>query len=304
MQEYEEISLRDLILLLLKGWKLIATTTIVVMAIAIGVFFTLNSTTYSASTQVKLAFKPDFTSKFGPYTLPQTKAEDFVALLKDDAFIDNLSTLTEYSSDQLNSILTLTPINTTDFTINVTGSSAEEPVIIISALEGSAEKYINYVVSKKMFITFETSYNAKLVGLEKLDSDKQKMLTYFETELKSTTPLLNNNVVNPVFSSLSAHLVQVKASLAEIDFSAIETKEYLNEIENNLDNLKTFDDFKMNNYNFDSPKIELSFNEIIQNESLRFNAKTLFPVSLILGIMLGVFIVFFKNYWINSSKLK
>ena len=304
MQEYEEISLRDLILLLLKGWKLIATTTIVVMAITIGVFFTLNSTTYSASTQVKLAFKPDFTSKFGPYTLPQTKAEDFVALLIEDAFIDNLSTLTEYSSDQLNSILTLTPINTTDFTINVTGSSAEEPVIIISALEGSAEKYINYVVSKKMFITFETSYNAKLVGLEKLDSDKQKMLTYFETELKSTTPLLNNNVVNPVFSSLSAHLVQVKASLAEIDFSAIETKEYLNEIENNLDNLKTFDDFKMNNYSFDSPKIELSFNEIIQNESLRFNAKTLFPVSLILGIMLGVFIVFFKNYWINSSNLK
>ena len=304
MQEYEEISLRDLILLLLKGWKLIATTTIVVMAITIGVFFTLNSTTYSASTQVKLAFKPDFTSKFGPYTLPQTKAEDFVALLKEDAFIDNLSTLTEYSSDQLNSILTLTPINTTDFTINVTGSSAEEPAIIISALEGSAEKYINYVVSKKMFITFETSYNAKLVGLEKLDSDKQKMLTYFETELKSTTPLLNNNVVNPVFSSLSAHLVQVKASLAEIDFSAIETKEYLNEIENNLDNLKTFDDFKMNNYSFDSPKIELSFNEIIQNESLRFNAKTLFPVSLILGIMLGVFIVFFKNYWINSSNLK
>ena len=304
MQEYEEISLRDLILLLLKGWKLIATTTIVVMAITIGVFFTLNSTTYSASTQVKLAFKPDFTSKFGPYTLPQTKAEDFVALLKEDVFIDNLSTLTEYSSDQLNSILTLTPINTTDFTINVTGSSAEEPVIIISALEGSAEKYINYVVSKKMFITFETSYNAKLVGLEKLDSDKQKMLTYFETELKSTTPLLNNNVVNPVFSSLSAHLVQVKASLAEIDFSAIETKEYLNEIENNLDNLKTFDDFKMNNYSFDSPKIELSFNEIIQNESLRFNAKTLFPVSLILGIMLGVFIVFFKNYWINSSNLK
>lgn len=301
MQEYEEISLRDLILLLLKGWKLIATTTIVVMAITIGVFFTLNSTTYSASTQVKLAFKPDFTSKFGQYTLPQTKAEDFVASLKDEAFIDFLSTLSEYNSNQLKSVLTFTPTNTTDFTINVTGSSAEEPVVIISAVKESAEKYINYVVSKKMFTTFGTSYNAKLVGLEKLDSDKRKMLTYFETELKSTTPLLNNNVVNPVFSSLSAHLVQVKASLAEIDFSAIETKEYLNEIENNLDNLKTFDDFKMNNYNFDSPKIELSFKEIIQNESLRFNAKTLFPVSLILGVMLGVFIVFFKNYWVGSG---
>lgn len=304
MQEYEEISLRDLILLLLKGWKLIATTTIVVMAIAIGVFFTLNSTTYSASTQVKLAFKPDFTSKFGPYTLPQTKAEDFVASLKDEAFIDYLSTLTEYSSDQLNSILTLTPINTTDFTINVTGSSAEEPVIIISALEGSAEKYINYVVAKKMFTTFETSYRARQVGLEKSKIDKQKMFTYFETELKSTTPLLNNNVINPVFSSLSANLVQVKATLAEIDFSIIETSDYLNEIENNLDNLISFDNFEAENLNFVSSKVEVSFKDINQNETQRFNATTLFPVSLILGIMLGVFIVFIKNYWINSSKLK
>ena len=304
MQEYEEISLRDLILLLLKGWKLIATTTIVVMAIAIGVFFTLNSTTYSASTQVKLAFKPDFTSKFGPYTLPQTKAEDFVALLKEDAFIDNLSTLTEYSSDQLNSFLTLTPINTTDFTINVTGSSAEEPVIIMTAVKGSAEKYINYVVAKKMFTTFETSYRARQVGLEKSKIDKQKMFTYFETELKSTTPLLNNNVINPVFSSLSANLVQVKATLAEIDFSIIETSDYLNEIENNLDNLKSFDNFEVENLNLVSSKVEFSFKDINQIETQRFNATTLFPVSLILGIMLGVFIVFFKNYWINSSNLK
>ena len=304
MQEYEEISLRDLILLLLKGWKLIAATTIVVIAIAIGVFFALNSTTYTASTQVKLTFKPDYTSKFGPYTLPQTKAEDFVALLKEDAFIDNLSTLTEYSSDQLNSFLTLTPINTTDFTINVTGSSAEEPVIIISAVEGSAEKYINYVVAKKMLTTFETSYRARQVGLEKSKIDKQKMFTYFETELKSTTPLLNNNVINPVFSSLSANLVQVKATLAEIDFSIIETSDYLNEIENNLDNLKSFDNFEVENLNLVSSKVEFSFKDINQIETQRFNATTLFPVSLILGIMLGVFIVFFKNYWINSSNLK
>lgn len=304
MQEFEEISLHDLILLLLKGWKLIATTTIVVMAIAIGVFFTLNSTTYSASTQVKLAFKPDFTSKFGQYTLPQTKAEDFVALLKEDAFIDNLSTLTEYSSDQLNSFLTLTPINTTDFTINVIGSSAEEPVIIMTAVKGSAEKYINYVVAKKMFTTFETSYRARQVGLEKSKIDKQKMFTYFETELKSTTPLLNNNVINPVFSSLSANLVQVKATLAEIDYSIIETSDYLNEIENNLDNLKSFDNFEAENLNLVSSKVEFSFKDINQNETQRFNATTLFPVSLILGIMLGVFIVFFKNYWINSSNLK
>ena len=304
MQEYVEISLRDLILLLLKGWKLIATNTIVVMAIATGVYFTMNSTTYTASSQVKLTFKSDYTSKFGPYNLPQTKAEDFITLLKEEAFIDILSTMSEYNSDQLKSVLTFTPINTTDFTISVNGSSAEEPVAIMSAVKESAEKYINYVVSKKMFTTFETSYNVKLVGLEKSNSDKQKMFTYFETELKSTIPLLNNNVVNPVFSSLSAHLVQVKASLAEIDFSVIETKEYLNDIENNLDNLKSFDDFKMTNHNFDSPKIDLSFKENVQNESLRFNAKTLFPVSLILGVMLGVFIVFFKNYWTNSGALK
>jgi len=304
MQEYEEISLRDLILILLKGWKLIVATTIVVLTIAFGFFLTLNTTTYTASTQVKLMFKPDYPSKFGTYALPQTKTEDFLTLLKDEIFIESLSTTLRLDSDQLKTVLTFTPINTIDFTIKVIGATSEDTNVLINTVVDSAEDYINYVVSKKMFTSFDTSYNTKLIELEKSKTDKQRLNTYFETELKSITPLLNNNVINPVFSSLSANLVQVKANLAEIDFSIEETKDYLNEIENSLNSLKSFDIFKIENLSFDSQMIELSFTDINQSEIQRFNAKTLFPISLVLGVMLGVFIVFFKNYLTNSSNLK
>ncbi|HCT63608.1 MAG TPA: hypothetical protein DIC19_05860 [Erysipelotrichaceae bacterium] len=301
MQEYEEISLRDLILILLKGWKLIVATTIVVLTIAFGVFLTLNTTTYTASTQAKLMFRPDYPSKFGTYALPQSKAEDFLILLKDETFLESLSTTLKIDSNQLETVLAFTPINTTDFTIKAIGATSEDTSELINTVVDSAEDYINYVVSKKMFTSFDTSYNTKLIEMEKSKTDKQRMFTYFETELKSITPLLNNNVINPVFSSLSANLVQVKANLAEIDFSILESKDYLNEIQTTLDNLKSFDSFKLANHNLETPKIELTFNNINKNETKRFNAMTLFPVSLVLGVMLGAFIVFFKNYWSSST---
>lgn len=301
MQEYEEISLRDLILVLLRGWKIIIATTVVILVISIGVFFTMNSTTYTVSTQARLTFNPEYISKFGPYALPQTKAEDFIMLLKEDTFIDHLSDLTEIDQDKLKAIFILTPINIFDFTINVTSGNTEELKVVMNALKNSSKDYINYSVSKKMFTTFDTSYITKLDVIERATSDKQRMLSYFENELLNTNPLLNNNVVNPVFSSLSSHLVQTKATIAELDFTTKEIKDFKLETEKNIKYLSSFENYIKNRSIIESPQIELDFNDNIQSESQRFSARTFFPVSIILGVMLGVFIVFFKNYWTNSA---
>lgn len=301
MQDYEEISLRDLILLLVKGWKLIVSTTLIVLGIAILVFFMTNSTTFTTSTLTELTFKPEFTSKYGQYTLPQSKAEDFIGILKDESFMEYLSATTEIDNNRINTILTFTPINTNEFSISISSENDDEAMIIMRTLEEHSEDYINFIVSEKMFSTFETSLKTKLIGMEKNRFDKQKMITYFEAELVKTNPLLNNNLINPVFSSLSSHLVQAKATIAELDFSMLENKEFSTEIKDILEKLATFEDYLRVDQKLDTPHVKLDFKDAKQSESQRFSAKTLFPVSLILGIMLGIFVVFFKNYWTSSS---
>ena len=304
MQEFEEISLRDLILLLLRGWKLIVATTLVSLVIAIGVFFTLNVTTYTATSQVRLTFSPDYNSKYGSYTMPWSKVEDFINLLKEDTFIDRLSSVSELDSNQLKTSLNYIPVNTNDFTMSVSGPISNEASEIANRAKESVEiyqDYVSFIVSRHMFSTFDSSFRSKLVDLQESKTDKQKMLTYFETELNNTTPLLNNNVVNPVFSNLSANFVQMKTSIAEIDFLIDEINEHLKEVENNLNNLSSIESFITNKPNIDGPRVSFVFSDISLTKTQRYNAKSLFPISTILGAMLGVFLVFFKNYWTNSS---
>ena len=191
--------------------------------------------------------------------------------------------------------------NTHEFSISISSENDDEAMIIMRTLEEHSENYINFIVSEKMFSTFETSFKTKLIGMEKNRFDKQKMITYFEAELVKTNPLLNNNLINPVFSSLSSHLVQAKATIAELDFSMVENKELSTEIKDTLEKLATFEEYLKVDQKLDTPHVKLDFKDAKQSESQRFSATTLFPVSLILGIMLGIFVVFFKNYWTSPS---
>ena len=305
MQEYEEISLRDLILLLIKGWKQIASATLVSLIIAVGVFFTLNVTTYTASSQVGLDFSPEYSSKFGPSTLPWTKSEDFINLLKDDTFINHLSSVSKIDSNQLKVSLNYIPVDTYNFTLSVSGPISDEAFQIMKIAKESVElyqDYVNFLLSRHMLSTFDYSFRTKLVGIQESKADKQKMLTYYEAELSNTTPLINNNVVNPIFSNLSANLVQMKASITEINFSIDEINDNLQEIDDYLFIASSFESFRVNKSSIDGPRVSFVFSDINITKSQKLSAKSLFPVSIILGVMLGVFIVFFKNYWSNSTK--
>lgn len=302
MNEYEEISLKDLILIILKGWKMILLSIFITLGIAVIVFFTNNSQTLNSSAQNKIIFKSEYTTEFGQYTLPYANADAFIILLKEDAFYELISSKSNISVDKLKTLITFSSLNSTDYSLNVSADDSIDIKLLTEQISENTSDYLNYAISNKALDSFENSHKLRKTNLENSKIDKLMMTTYFEDQLKNTNILINNYTVNPMYSIIASNLIALKASLAEIDFAIVKTDKYLTDIKTYLESYTSLSIYQKSTNKFDEIKIQTKHFKPNYTETSKYNYKTLFPISIILGVMIGIFIVFFKNYWMGNSK--
>lgn len=285
---YEEISLKELILLLLKGWKTVLISTVLVMFIAVGIFFTANPVTKTLQSDVSVLYQLNYITSYGVYSSNLNKTEDVIALIKDDFYQEVIeASKLEVSMDELKGMMSITVESDNSFTVSYTGQDEAELKLIQDTVSKSLTSYLTEVLQKDA----TEFYNKKII--ETLQNSSQEMsknndlVALFETQLQDIPMTLSATIINPSYSSIAYKIQELKNANLVLGYTfdkALQQQEELgkNQTDESLSFIGIYTEFTNN------PSIV---------STRQFSAKTLFPISFVLGGMIGVFLVLFMNYW-------
>lgn len=124
----------------------------------------------------------------------------------------------------------------------------------------------------------------------------QGILERFSEKISQTESLLNTANINPAYEVILREITSLELSqlrsLENIetlkgDYDALETYRYAN-----------YDEYKNSSNLFDQVSVDLTVNsDIIVTPVNRFNPPMMIAISGMMGLMLGIFIVYFIQYW-------
>lgn len=203
---------------------------------------------------------------------------------------------------EVDSSITLTASDINEYKLSVSNKDENKLYELYNSIKKYSKYFIDYKLADKFIDQNELVYNLKSKTLEKQLSDKMQILQYLENELSKTQKLINSNVVNPEYSTLSSQFVQSKRDIAEINFAIKEIEINIPKIKAYKSNNDTFEKYLLSSQQLFINNLVIIYSNEINSTLYRFNSKTLFPVSILTGSSIGVFIIFFKNYWQNNKK--
>ena len=292
MQE-NEISLKELILLLFKGWKWIIVTTSLFLVLGILVLATLNTSTYQVNINGSIVKSDNYDTVFGVYPAYTYKTIDLLNLVKSNEYL-------EIIAEEENSFTITTSLNDTgDFTITLNSNESVILNKVSASIIENFQDYVNYNLQDKVIEYFIETYQISLERNESTIDNNIKLIETLTNKLNSIDRLIAVDVINPEYHIFSSQR-------ASIEFETIRLQ---NEVGRLTENIKLIETFQTNNYSsylkmsdhFDGVEATVNFNSSNPVQELRrFNPLTLLPISVILGGMLGVFIVIFLHYWTNN----
>lgn len=303
MNELEEISFYELFIMMSKGWKTILITTFIAFVFSIGLYIFFNQPTFELQTKSSISFNQNQYTDLGEYTYPYTKSEDFIKLLKDEDYIAFLTTKTNLEKSVILNSISYTVKDFNNFVIKVSNSNIETVNIILKVLKENNENYLNYYLSKEALVNLSLSKSLRLKSLNKNLIDVNKIISYLESKLDETRLYLGSNI-NPEYSSLLNVLEIRKTIRKELEYSISDIEESIKIIDAFNNQTLTFQDYIGLDSKLLISELELKYDEEQSQDIFRFNAKVLFPIACLFGIMLGIFIVIFERYWTSSSQKK
>lgn len=303
MNELEEISFYELFIMMSKGWKTILITTFIAFVFSIGLYIFFNQPTFELQTKSSISFNQNQYTDLGEYTYPYTKSEDFIKLLKDEDYIAFLTTKTNLEKSVILNSISYTVKDFNNFVIKVSNSNIETVNIILKVLKENNENYLNYYLSKEALVNLSLSKSLRLKSLNKNLIDVNKIISYLESKLDETRLYLGSNI-NPEYSSLLNVLEVRKTIRKELEYSISDIEESIKIIDAFNNQTLTFQDYIGLDSKLLISELELKYDEEQSQDIFRFNAKVLFPIACLFGIMLGIFIVIFERYWTSSSQKK
>jgi hypothetical protein len=299
MNDMEEISLFELLNLILKGWKVVLTTLLVLLTTSVSIYLFFNARSYVAQSTNKIILQEQET-EFGIYKSQDLGIKDFVLILERKDFKDFVYKKLDINIDEISDSINLSILNNFEYAFTVTSNNEEHTKLIFKTFLDYSESYINFIANDNAIKQFEINQNFKLSSLDQQLKDKLRILEYLETEINQTEKFLGNNI-HPVYASLVNQLTQIKKEIIELNFLIDDLNINISRLLDYSSEIITFDDYIASNL-FNISIVSIDSINPTKVEVYRFNHRTLFPISAILGIMLGVFIVFFNRYWLINSK--
>lgn len=292
MQE-NEISLKELILILLKGWKWIVGTTVVSMLISLLILVSMNTTTYQLNLTGTIIKADNYDTAFGVYPAYMVKNVDLINLVKSREYLKIIT------------------IEGKPFTITPTLSDAGEITISLNSYDPSFlteastsilenfENYVNYTLQNKAIEYFMDIHQISLDRTVVTVENNTKLIETLTQKLNSIDRLIAPDIINPEFNVFSSQRASIEFETIRLQYEIERNKTNLVQLEKLIS--KDFDAYKVQKEQLDVIKASINFDSSNNVQELnRFNPLTLLPISIILGGMLGVFIVFFLHYWKNN----
>lgn len=325
-QMEEEITLREIILILLKH-KILIISLAVIIGLCAGVYSKLMVTPiYTTKMNIVVNMPNIYQTRFGEYTLPISMNGDFLKLITNNDVLSN--TISDLGDDasvvttsDLNSRISIGTISTstnpeqTVFEVTVAGESPEEAVELANALYENYLEYLNIMMKNNAIDYFSNDLQVKIKVAEN-ELDITRGVVAKNEELLSTIPqmidvnsIINNvtnttdgviileDVINPTYTETEKIIIQAKQLIMDSEVKVEQYTKYIQELSVEKETLNTVGDSETS-----IPSI--TDNNIFQSSSVipptnPSNSNTLMNVmiGIVLGGMLGVFLVFFRAYW-------
>lgn len=335
MYEENEISLKELILVLVKEKKLITVITLGITMIAIVVSLLLPNV-YEAQSQIVFSVPETFGSRFGTFVFPSQNVADYIPLL------DSLEVKNEVAKKmELDSIESSYVFNK-DLKYVSVKTQAKTPELAKEINDVFVETYINRINAQY-----------KLIAIDKFIYNHQMNLSNLSYQLEKTQSMINEktaflDLLTPVYTlqkavfsdpksaalfadkfnldlgSLSNDVVleefvnekylELDAEVIDLKISLINMKESLKSSEILLQELSAEKEELMIKLDDLSYPDELNDELTVLKGGISQVSEAVTPrdkvsprrslnvaIGAVLGLMVAVFVAFFKHYWIAEK---
>lgn len=338
MYEENEISLKELILVLLNQKKLIALITLGATVLAI-VISLLMPNVYEAQSQIVFTIPEENVSRFGTYVFPSQNVADYLPLLnsleiknevaqkldlespetivityefnKDNKFVSiNTQGSTPEKAKELNDVFVQTYINriNAQFKLIAIDQFIYTHQMNISNLKYEKETTESMLIEKTAFLE---ELNPVYILQKAVFSDPQSASLYadkFNLDLGSiSNDVVLEEFVNQNYLAIDGEITNLKISLINMNESLKNSEKLLNglnlEKELFIKKIETLD--YETSLNDELTVLKGGINQasaaVTPIDRVAPRRSLNVTIGFILGLMLGVFVVFFNHYW-NEKK--
>lgn len=315
MQEYDEISLKELILAILKGWKIVFASLAIAVLGAFILLFGVNTTTHVVELDGIIRFQTSYQTSLGAYTPTLTTQEEVLNQLFEYEFMisfieqnSNKFPEMELNVQSIRDIISLEFQNKNDFTIKIANSNQELVNILTSFIQSNLETYLRYKFQYSAINTLKESYINANTSIERTVVRNQELLKYYLEKLETTDAVLAPNaqmpILNPTYELYSLEVAKIQSSQSELEFSFKRNQQYLLDLDRLYIKNNTFNNFKKSNEWLDNVDLNFTlFNYISTYQKKQFATMLTLAISVVLGLMMGVFLALFISYW-KSEDIK
>ncbi|OEF99792.1 hypothetical protein BHF71_01045 [Vulcanibacillus modesticaldus] len=327
-QSYEEISLRELIEILLKGKKIIIWTTIIAMIISAFVSFFMIAPTYevTASVIVKDIKGEKSSSVIGSImdseVIPlQTLISAFKSTIAGPDMLEQLRIISpEWENIQANALKNMIKIelvkDTTQVNIIVSAHSAKDTVALANIVTNSFQQFVeeqNYdtlvakvkSVKRQMEIDIEL-LNNKIAKAEQQLAELDEVLVYKKSIVDDSylqelaAKLASTTVIN--LSELSIENEEPNPAYLKVLDSITANKLALSNLKSQYAELVKAEGQLKEIAKETGMKASIVRDVVEPGQPVKPNKMLNIAIAGVLGLMISVFVVFMMEYWRNTEK--
>ncbi|WP_019907476.1 YveK family protein [Thermoanaerobacter indiensis] len=305
----EEISLRELIDIILKNKKIIIVVTLAATLVAAVLSFFVIKPTYEATTTLSVTDVTPTTGFFGSNTTVILPGKD-----------SNLPTVQSYSIEKDLSSLLSSLLKYPDMSVETFKEEVTNPIVLMNTIKQlglDPQKYTVENLKKQISVSVVNNTNLITVTVKEnnpelvakiADTIAQNFRTYIiERNNRQTDKLIET--LNKLITLQNDKIKEATTELNKVQTNS-QDKLLIEQKQKQLDLLKNTRDIMLEKYNM----LELVKESELGNQSILITSKALIPdkpvapkkslniiIAFILGLMISIFIVFFMEYWKSTE---
>lgn len=301
MNEFEEISFFELVRIIIREWKLMILTILLAFSISLVLSIGFNTQHFTTKSTNTLLFNNEYLTEFGQYNSPYTRIEEYANMFWSNELLDYVSKSTQIELSEIKSSITITVLNPQNIEIKVKNLDQSKSDLIHNSIQQFAPNYLNYILQNNIFHYFTQSYSKELVKLNDQLKIEKFIEEYILGEINQTPISINGNSANPLYFVLLDKLIQARIDISESNYLINQAESSNSKINLLIQSNNSFENFLELNQDNPNKNIIVQYGEPTQLITTRFDTNVLYPISTVLGIILGIFVIFIKSYWMFYS---
>lgn len=332
----DEISLKELISIILAKWKWIVYPTVIIGVVTTMIMFFFIPRTFVASNQMVYRIPESKSTKYGNYTLPSQAIQDYIGTITSETVLLKVINQLELNltSEELNDLITIEYDSKTEQQFAVIKTKASNPQEAKDLNDALVSTYITQIQNDykldalEQFIYEKTMYlenaNFNLLRIQSNIIEKQSFLDSLSTVYTLQKGLFGDPKTAALYADkfnldlsnmsddviieeyLNQNFLKIESEIVDLKNSEINTKQSIKFETQLLEELFTIKQTKLEVEEYDS--LNILYGSIIVSQEAELptvsESRGVLTNGIIVSIlvaMVSVFVVFFMHYWQSTD---